>query len=193
VHEVKGEAIRQGQLARYDVLIVPGGSGSKEARGLGEKGREQVQEFVRKGGGYLGICAGAYLATCDYPWALNILNARVLDKEHWDRGNGKVEIALSQRGREVLGARQDMVSIHYAQGPILAPAHHNGLPDYEVLARFHTQVAKNGAPRDVMPGATAVAAAEFGKGRVLCFSPHPEETEGLHKFLLRGIAWVVAR
>jgi glutamine amidotransferase-like uncharacterized protein len=193
VHEVKGEAIRQGQLARYDVLIVPGGSGSKEARGLGEKGREQVQEFVRKGGGYLGICAGAYLATCDYPWALNILNARVLDKEHWDRGNGKVEIALSQRGREVLGARQDMVSIHYAQGPILAPAHHKGLPDYEVLARFHTQVAKNGAPRDVMPGATAVAAAEFGKGRVLCFSPHPEETDGLHKFLLGGIMWAAAR
>jgi len=193
VHEVKGEAIRQGHLARYDVLIVPGGSGSKEARGLGEKGREEIKEFVRQGGGYLGICAGAYLASCDYPWALHILNARVLDKEHWDRGNAEVEIALSQRGREVLGARHETVSIHYAQGPLLAPAHHKGLPGYETLATFRTQVAKNGAPRDVMPGATAVAAAEFGKGRVLCFSPHPEETEELHKLLLRGIAWAAAR
>jgi len=193
VHEVKGEAIRQGHLARYDVLIVPGGSGSKEAKGLGEKGRARIQEFVRKGGGYLGICAGAYLATCDYPWALHILNARVLDKEHWNRGNAEVEIALSQRGREVLGAPHEMVAIHYAQGPLMAPAHHKGLPDYETLATFRTQVAKNGASRDVMPGATAVAASEFGKGRVLCFSPHPEETEGLHKLLLRGIAWAAAR
>ncbi len=193
VHDLKGEAIRQGHLARYDLLIVPGGSGGREARGLGEKGREEVKQFIRNGGGYIGICAGAYLATCDYPWSLHILNARVLDKEHWNRGNGEVEIALSQRGREVLGARHEMVSIHYAQGPILAPAHHKGLPGYETWATFRTQVAKNGAPRGVMPGATAVAAAEFGKGRVLCFSPHPEETKGLHKFLLRGIKWVTSR
>jgi len=193
VHEVKGEAIRQGHLARYDVLIMPGGSGSKEAKGLGEKGREQIKEFVRKGGGYVGICAGAYLATCDYPWALHILNARVLDKEHWDRGNAKVEIALSQRGREVLGTRHEIVSIEYAQGPLLAPGHNKELPSYETLATFRTQVAKNGAPRNVMPGATAVAAAAFGKGRVLCFSPHPEETKGLHTFLFRGIAWAAAR
>lgn len=193
VHEVKGEAIREGQLARYDVLFVPGGSASKEAAGLDDKGREEIRKFVRNGGGYLGICAGAYLATCDYPWALHILNARVLDKEHWDRGNGEVEIALSERGREMLGSKQEMVSIHYAQGPLLAPGNHKELPGYATLATFRTQVAKNGAPRDVMPGATAMAAAEFGKGRVLCFSPHPEETEGLHKFLLRGIAWAAGR
>jgi hypothetical protein len=193
VHQVKGEAIRQGQLARYDVLIVPGGSGSMEGKGLDEKGREAIRQFVRNGGGYLGICAGAYLATCDYPWALHILNARVLDKEHWNRGNAEVEIALSARGREVLGARDEMVSIHYAQGPLLAPGQNKELPGYDTLATFRTQVAKNGSPKDVMPGATAVAAAAFGKGRVLCFSPHPEETEGLHRFLLRGIAWAAAR
>jgi len=175
------------------VLLMPGGSGSKEANSLGEKGREQVREFVRQGGGYVGICAGAYLATCDYPWSLHILNARVVDKEHWDRGNGKVEITLSQRGRELLGAQHEVVSIEYAQGPLLAPANHKGLPDYDTLATFRTQVAKNGAPRNVMPGSTAVAAASFGKGRVLCFSPHPEETDGLHKLLVRGLAWAAAR
>lgn len=193
VHEIKGEAIRQGQLAHYDVLIMPGGGASTQAKSLGEKGRQEVKEFVRKGGGYVGICAGAYLACCHYPWALHILNARVVDREHWDRGNGEVEIALSGQGRDVLGAHHEVVTIHYAQGPLMAPAHQEGLPAYETLARFRTQVAKNGAPRGVMPGTTAIAGAEFGKGRVLCFSPHPEETSGLHKYLLRGIEWAAAR
>ncbi|MFM9148181.1 MAG: BPL-N domain-containing protein [Verrucomicrobiota bacterium] len=36
-----------------------GGSGSAEAEGLGVAGREEVRKFVREGGGYVGICAGA--------------------------------------------------------------------------------------------------------------------------------------
>jgi len=193
VHEIKAEAIREGRLSRSDVLVVPGGSGGREGKGLGEKGREQIKEFIHKGGGYVGICAGAYLATCDYPWSLHVLNARVVDREHWARGNGEVEITVSARGREVLGTRHETVSIHYAQGPLLAPGHHKELPGYETLATFRTQIAKNGAPKGVMPGTTAVAAGAFGKGRVLCFSPHPEETRGQHSLLLHGIAWAAGR
>ena len=40
-------------------------------------------------------------------------------------------------------------------------------------------------------GSTAFAAGEFGKGRVFCFSPHPEKTPGLEVFLDRAIAWTL--
>jgi hypothetical protein len=53
-----------------------GGSGSAEAGGLGEKGREEVRTFVREGGGYVGICAGAYLACTGFEWGVGVLNAR---------------------------------------------------------------------------------------------------------------------
>ena len=58
---LKGADIANGGLQGYDLVMFTGGSGSAEAAGLGEKGREEVRDFVRHGGGYVGICAGAYL------------------------------------------------------------------------------------------------------------------------------------
>src|SRR5690606_30709410 len=63
---VTPEEIRNGVLKDYDVLIMPGGSASLQSKNLEEKGREVIREFVRNGGGYVGICAGSYLATTHY-------------------------------------------------------------------------------------------------------------------------------
>jgi hypothetical protein len=40
-----------------------------------------------------------------------------------------------------------------------------------------------------MKGTTAIAAAPFEKGRVFCFSPHPEKTEELVDQVYRAIIW----
>jgi len=182
--------IQSGKLKEVDVLIQPGGSGGGQGRRLGEQGREQVREFVRNGGGYLGICAGAYLATADYPWSLKILDAKVVDREHWARGKGTVEIDLSEQGKQLLGNQSDHLKIHYAQGPLLAPANHPDIPDYQTLATFKSEIALNGAPKGVMPGTTAAAEGKFGNGRVICFSPHPEMTKGLEGLLRHAIGFV---
>jgi glutamine amidotransferase-like uncharacterized protein len=189
VERIKGEAIRAGRLADFDVVIHPGGSGGGQGRSLEAEGREKVRDFVRKGGGYVGICAGAYLASCDYAWSLHILDARVVDKQHWARGTGDVDIALTARGNELLGLDARRSSIFYFQGPLLAPAGDPEVPDYEVLARFDGEIAKKGAPAGVMRDTTAIAAAPFGSGRVLCFSPHPERTGPLHDLVYRAVLW----
>jgi len=187
---LKAEEIRAGALSNFDVLIHPGGTGGGQGKALEDDGREKVRQFVRDGKGLLGICAGAYLATCDYSWSLNLLDAKVLDRAHWNRGNGYVPMSLSPVGQEFFGSEKPLQDIHYRQGPLLAPANNPDIPDYEELGKFVGEIAENGAPRGVMPGTTAIARGTFEKGRVFCFSPHPEKTVGLEKYILEAIDWL---
>jgi len=187
---VKAADIRAGALDRFDVLIQPGGSGSKQAKALEQEGRDKIRDFVAAGGGYLGICAGSYLASADYEWSIGLLDAKVLDRKHWARGKGDVEMRLEGAGQQFLDEKRPAVTIHYAQGPLLAPAGKAEIPDYEQLAVFETEMAKNGAPVGVMKGTTAAARGAFGKGRVFCFSPHPEQTDGLEHYIEAAVRWV---
>ena len=187
--KISAKDIRDGKLSEYSVLIHPGGSGGGQGRALGEDGRQKVREFVDDGHGMVGICAGAYLASCDYDWSLNILDAKVVDRKHWNRGFGIVDIALSSLGQATLALTEDRAKIYYHQGPLLAPADNPKVSDYRALATFAGEIAENGAPTGIMPGTTAIALGEFGKGRVICFSPHPEKTPSLESILLNGIHW----
>ena len=190
ITKLTAEQIRAGGLAGLDILVHPGGSGGEQGRNLEEPGREKIRAFVREGGGYIGICAGAYLATAHYAWSLNLLDAKVIDTQHWNRGKGTVEIELTTAGRALLRTTQARLPIHYAQGPLMAPANKPEIEDYEELANFKTEIAKNGAPEGVMIGTSAIARGRFGKGRVICFSPHPEMTAGLETFVQDAINYV---
>ena len=189
VRRVSVEQIQAGSLDDLDVVIFSGGSGGGQGRGLGEAGRERVKKFVAGGGGYVGICAGAYLATSDYDWSLHLLDARVLDRRHWARGFGNVELSLPADAAKVLGVKQRM-TVYYHQGPLLAPAGRSDIPDYQEWAKFETEVKKEGVPGGVMQGTTAIAAGEFGKGRVLAISPHPERTTELDHVAAAAVRWV---
>jgi len=193
VETLSAEAIRGGKLAGQDVVVFPGGSGSKEAAALEPAGRQAVRSFVEQGGGYLGICAGAYLASADYEWSLHILDAKVLDRAHWARGSGDVEVCLAPAAQQLFAVAGERQTILYWQGPLLAPAGKPEIPDYESLGTFATEIAKNGAPRGVMIGTTAIARGTFGAGRVLCFSPHPERTPATEAHVRAAIRWAAKR
>ena len=92
------------------------------------------------------VPSAAYLASAQYPWSLNLLDAKVIDTQHWNRGIGTVDIELTPAGREILRTTNQKFPIHYAQGPLLAPAGRPELEDYEEMAMFKTEIAKNDAP-----------------------------------------------
>ncbi|TWT89044.1 hypothetical protein Mal64_25360 [Pseudobythopirellula maris] len=186
---VSPQAIRDGALDGRDVVIVPGGSGSKQSKMLEGAGLDKIRGFVEAGGGYVGICAGSYLASSEYDWSLRLINTRVLDRKHWARGTGMVTLALSERGKQLLAADADKIDVYYGQGPLLALAIEPGLPAYEPLALYDTEIAKKGAPEGVMRGTTAIASAPYGEGRVICFSPHPEKAAGPNGLILAGVRW----
>ena len=192
VTQVSPEEIRSGVLTNYDVVIFAGGSGSKQAEAIGEAGREAVRQFVGRGGGYVGICAGAYLATSGFPWSLHLIDAKTVSPK-WKRGRGNVKIELTDKGREILGERAGQFEVHYANGPVVAPAKEQSLSDYEPLAFFRTEMAENDAPAGVMVNSPAIFAGDYKQGRVVCISPHPEQTPGLEEFVPKAVAWVVPK
>eukprot|EP00435_Cladocopium_sp_Y103_P006453 s5284_g2.t1 len=70
VELLQAEDICAGRLRRptgpysagYDVFLVPGGSAKADFLALGVEGCAAVRRFVQSGGGYCGVCAGAFLA-----------------------------------------------------------------------------------------------------------------------------------
>ncbi|MFP6739282.1 MAG: BPL-N domain-containing protein [Planctomycetota bacterium] len=185
--------IADGVLGQFDVSIFPGGSGSGIARAIGKEGRVHVQQFVRGGGGYLGICAGGYLAAANYQWSLGIVDARTITGKHWLRGRGKVKIELTEEGRRVFGDFKLPLDVTFANGPIVSPAGLDQLPDFEPLAIYRTEHAENGSPAGLQVGTPAIVAGRCGSGRVISISPHPEATAGLEFFIPRAVEWVADR
>ncbi|MBI5772178.1 MAG: biofilm PGA synthesis protein PgaB [Verrucomicrobia bacterium] len=190
---VKGEDIRAGVLKDYDVVIFTGGSGSGQAKGIGEEGRKEVKEFVERGGGYLGICAGAYLACEGFSWGVKVLDAKTASSK-WMRGRGDVQMELTDEGKRIFGDRHaGQFTVLYANGPVLKPSTNASIPDFRPLALFRTEKAENNTPKGLMVNSPAAAAGEFGKGRVLVFSPHPEQTDGLEDLVIRAVEWIGRR
>lgn len=179
------------ELSGFDLIVFSGGSGSAQAKAIGEAGRRQVRAFVENGGGYLGICAGAYLACAGFDWGLGILNARTVSNK-WQRGRGMMRVQLSPEGQQLFGPVAEPFTIRYANGPIIKPLGRADLPPYAVAAWYRTEIARNGTPEGVMINSPAAVHAPFGRGKVLTISPHAEDTPGLEQLIPRAIAWLAA-
>lgn len=186
---VKGPEIAGGMLRDFDVVIFSGGSGSKQAAGIGDAGREAVQKFVKSGGGYVGICGGAYLACSGFSWGLAILNAKTVSPK-WQRGRAEVQIEVNPEGQKITGIPAKQQEIHYANGPIIKPADRSDLPAYEPLAFFRSEVAEHDSPKGAMVNSPAWVRATCGKGRVIISSPHPEQTGGMEQWIEHAVRWV---
>ena len=180
---LKGADIAAGGLRGYDLVMFTGGSGSAEAAGLGEKGREEVRDFVRNGGGYVGICAGAYLACSGFEWGVGILNAKTVSSK-WRRGQGEVKIE-----GEAFGEKLTDRGVRYANGPIIKADVRKDLPAFETLVSFRTELAENDTPVGVMVNAPAMVRSSCGLGRVFTSSPHPEQTAGLEDLVVQAVRW----
>jgi glutamine amidotransferase-like uncharacterized protein len=179
-------------LKQFDVVVFSGGSGSQQSKSIGEAGLKNVREFVRGGGGYCGICAGAYLACSNFSWGLGILNASTKSSK-WMRGRGFLDLELTPEGKSVLGDVGGTFKVRYNNGPVIKPGDRTDIPPYQIVSLFRTEVADNGTPAGIMVNSPAQAIGSFGKGRVFISSPHPENTPGLEHLIPRGILWAAGQ
>ncbi len=161
-------------LPPVDVLVIGGGSASEIASSLGRETLNLVERSVKSGSvGYVGICAGAYLAIEGY-WTdktltgeIVLLNAHHPDIDRWNRGKGWVKVRLT--GWLGSGA----VDMWYENGPLFFGE------GYEILGVFEGDVNEIGSPVS-MKGSPAIVHAPG----VVLFSPHPEFSGEIGRWLL---------
>ena len=195
--EVKSEILKQ-----FDVVVFPGGSGSKQGGAIGESGRTAVKEFIESGGGYVGVCAGAYLCSANYRWSLDLIDSRAFTgtvdipelgkKNLWYRGpETGIDIELTSKGEAIFGSEgiPKNFEVRYANGPIITRQGSESLEDYEVLAWFRSENSLWEQQKGTMTNTPAIISGRFGKGRVVSVSPHPELTPALHPIISQVIRW----
>jgi glutamine amidotransferase-like uncharacterized protein len=136
-------------------IIFPGGSGAAFYKQLGTEKSSKIIEWVRSGGSYIGVCAGAYLASNH----LKLTPLNLPDKA-WERGLH--DAVIEYQGVDC--------TVNYHNGPVFEDAE-----DVEVWARFKSNfLAENGYY--AMCGAPAITHNRFGLGCVTLYSPHLEKS-----------------
>lgn len=199
---IGADEMRPEVLEQFDVVVFPGGSGSKQAGAIGKNGQVAVREYVDSGGGVVGVCAGAYFCSAHFDWSLDLIDSNVFTggveipgngrKQLWYRGKeADIDIELSPHGEKFFagkGIPRNFV-VRYANGPIISPKELQELEDYEVLAWFRSENGLWKPQEGTMINTPAIVSGKFGRGRVVSVSPHPEFTPSLHPILTQTIRW----
>ncbi len=194
------EEIGQGALKSYDVVVFPGGKATRQGKGLGKPGRSAVREFVKTGGGYVGVCAGAALATSNNDSYLGLVNAKVLSTKKQSpgpdgvmtidmgrRGGGILKMELTDVGQKILTGRAGLMDTVFLAGPVLLPAGRADLPRCLCLGFYRTEVWLHKLHLGTMIDTPNILASRYGKGRVIIFSAHPEEHSETAPTLVRAV------
>ena len=182
---VDAEMIRAGALEGADVLVMPGGSATDEGKALGEEGRRKVAEFIRTGGGYIGTCAGCFLAsekTKDHPERLGVIPYR----SEAPRGGADVRIKFNGDAKDLAGIPSGRHRVDYHGGPILIPGSPVEDADFKVIAAYDSSFQTSSPEKKPsMVGTTAIVVGTCGKGRVFASAVHPEKDVDDH-YILEG-------
>jgi glutamine amidotransferase-like uncharacterized protein len=206
LQQVGPSEMRAEVLDQFDVVVFPGGSGSKQGKAIGESGQAAVRKFIESGGGYVGVCAGAYLCSANYKWSLDLIDSRPFagtveipgkgKKNLWYRGaEAGIDMELTPKGESLFGGKgipKDF-EVRYANGPIISPHGSESLDDYEVLAWFRSENGLLEKQKGSMINTPAIVSGQFGEGRVVSVSPHPELTPELHPIINQVVRWAAGQ
>ncbi len=176
----------------YSRVILSGGDGLEVAEALNGKGFSNLKGFIRDGGHYVGICAGAYLplpSSISPFQQFNISKTRI--------SNIRPGISLAESSTTRYAVRYGSCSIfHPVRGSVLLDVHGSSVvaplyggpvfkePDEdEVLVRyagltdqFTTNMSHDEA-KSVLGRAPAVIGCRFGSGELLLLGPHLEHPD----------------
>lgn len=151
-------------LDGFSVLVMPGGADLYYCEKLNSQGNRRIRAFIEAGGGYLGICAGAYYGCTTLDWnngeiaggrELGLIDACAIGPvlEFIEDGDIKKSWYAAPEIKTDLGTFPTL----YAAGPVFT----NIKDDVDVLASY----AAHGP---------AVIGRRVGRGYAVLSSPHIE-------------------
>ena len=183
-------------LDSLDALIIPGGGGKRQYQNLGTQNLQRIKDFVAKGKGAVGICAGAYLFSNTPDYACLALNGQqAIDIEHDNRGHGLAKFCLNEEGKRLFPelADRDTSYVIYYEGPVFIKNPSDTISSV-TLATMESDVHEEGnAPADMTNGKPFFVANRYGKGRVFSSIAHPEGTPGMMWMIPRMVRWTLDR
>jgi glutamine amidotransferase-like uncharacterized protein len=170
---ITAEDIKNNSLDSFSLLCIPGGDMYRYAQSLSTKGIGNIKSFIYEGGGYIGICGGAYFAGEKVYWlgsqlpmgSLGLFSGRtegpkdeIVPYPAYDMSR----INIADTAHPIIETEADSAWILYYWGPVLLPDADAGVA---VLGRYE----KTDLP--------AILAFDHGCGRVFLVGTHPEIEE----------------
>ena len=173
VTRVDADYINSRGLEGFRLLCMPGGDMYQYEQDLASDGTEEIRQFIRNGGGYIGICGGAYFACQEVIWrgtrlpmtclglfsgsAEGPIDAIVPYPEY-----AMCKVDIVDHLHPITRSEPDHAWILYYWGPVLVP---NRSATISILGRYDTV------------DEPAMVAFDYEYGRVFLIGPHPEFEE----------------
>jgi glutamine amidotransferase-like uncharacterized protein len=160
-------------LDSFSVLCIPGGNMYQYAQDISSSGMENVRNFIRNGGGYIGICGGAYFASEKVVWRGDQLPMTPLGvfpgtaegpiKEIVPYPNYSMcKVNFLDSTHSITQSEPDSGWMLYYSGPMLVP---NKDADVTILGKYDSV------------NQPMILAFDYGLGRVFLIGTHPEIEE----------------
>jgi glutamine amidotransferase-like uncharacterized protein len=153
-------------------IVFPGGYAYNYQLAISLDAVDEIRSYVENGGGYIGICAGAYFASKTvaweggvYPYELGLFDGTAYGSLNYIApwpSYVMTDITLNQNNA-ISKSDASKISVLYYGGPILTPT--QGV-EIDTIATWNSA--------DNTP---AIINFEFGNGRVLLLGPHLEVEE----------------
>ena len=166
------------------LLVFPGGADLGFCAELNGQGNRRIAEYVRRGGKYLGFCAGGYYGCgrCEFEVGngkLEVVGSRELGFfpgtcrgsafQGFEYGSEKGARAAPVR---VKGLEEEGVAdtaVYYNGGGVFVDAGGMGAKGVEVLSEYKDELDVDGGE-----GKAAVVYCTVGSGAAILTGPHPE-------------------
>lgn len=181
-----GQIIKEKSL-NTDVLafVMPGGAATPYRQKLAVQGNDFIRDYVRQGGIYFGVCAGAYYAChqvffeVDVP-ELKIVNQCGLDLVQGD-AVGTLYKEFSIRPYAQNATSETIIPVRWHADDQRCWTHYSGGPYFSNLEQGVQILASYDSLTTPLP---ALVEKQYGAGRVILSGVHFENTPSS---LLRGI------
>jgi glutamine amidotransferase-like uncharacterized protein len=168
-------------LDNFKILCVPGGNMYEYSQDISLNGKEHIKDFVKNGGGYIGICGGAYFASEKVIWEGEEVPATFLglfdgtaqgaiDEIAPYPGYAMCQVNIVEHNHPITRGLSDTAWILYYWGPVLLP---NEGAEVDILGEYDAAEEPAEEPVDE----PAMVAFEYGSGRVFLIGTHPEIEE----------------
>lgn len=169
------------------LLVIPGGADLGYCASLNGTGNRRIEQFVRRGGAYIGLCAGGYYGSKHCEFEVGDKTMEVIgDRElaffpgtcrggafggfvyHSEAGARAAALAVNKEVLNV-GIVPEKFRSYYNGGGVFVDADQYKDQGVEVLASYTEELNVHGGS-----GQAAVIYCRVGQGAAVLTGPHPE-------------------